>query len=288
MDWGGKDYPFQPGSNVKALGPGIHVPLERLSGEGRVAFKFKLGLNGMDDFSIVPLGRDTEVRLTSTWPHPSFVGQYLPETRQISATGFDATWHTSWFSTNANERFQQCGEDHCEALNGTVLGVRLIEPVDVYLMSERSVKYGFLFVFLTFGAFFLFEALKRVGIHPVQYGMVGLALALFFLLLISVSEHIAFPLAYSIAASSCVALVGFYVSHVLHHARWGVGFGAMLGALYGLLYVLLQSEDYALLLGSVLLFALLAVAMILTRQVDWYQLSGSSEPPREPVNDSAA
>jgi len=137
MDWGGKDYPFQPGSNVKLLGPGIHASLWRLAAEGgRVAFKFKLGLNGMDDFSIVPLGRDTEVRLTSSWPHPSFVGQYLPETRQISAMGFDATWRTSWFSTNANERFQQCGEDRCEALHATMLGVRLIEPVDVYLMSS--------------------------------------------------------------------------------------------------------------------------------------------------------
>lgn len=273
LQWNGQGYPLAAGSRLKVIGNGIHANLGRLSPAAQHAsFGMTLALNGMGSLNLLPLGRETEVKLQAEWPHPSFIGQFLPETRQISDKGFNAEWRTTWFATNADERLQQCLQGNCQGLQATSLGVRLVDPVDVYLMSERSVKYGFLFVFLIFGAFFLFEALKRLAVHPVQYGLVGLALALFFLLLLSLAEHIAFAWAYGLAASASVLLIGFYVTHILQHTRRGFGFGALLAALYGLLFVLLQSEDYALLLGSLLLFTLLSIAMIVTRKLDWYRL----------------
>ncbi|WP_137938363.1 cell envelope integrity protein CreD [Chitinivorax sp. B] len=276
--WNSQAITFEPGTQLPQLGSGIHARVPDVTeAGGTVPFQLSLKLSGMDNLNFMPLGRDTDVSLTSSWRHPSFFGQYLPESRTIDKNGFQASWKTSWFATNANERFQQCLGGNCENFNTMQLGVKLMDPVDSYVMSGRSVKYGFLFVFLTFGAFFLFEALKRMAVHPVQYGMVGLALALFFLLVVSLSEHIPFAAAYATAAIACVTLNGFYVAHALKHRLRGLGFAGLLGALYGLLYLLLQSEDYALLLGSLLLFLLLAVAMVLTRKVDWYQLGQANE-----------
>ena len=144
-----------------------------------------------------------------------------------------------------------------------------VDPVDQYLKSERAVKYGFLFILLTFAGFFLLEVLRRFSVHPVQYGLVGLALALFFLLLLSFSEHIGFAAAYAVSAVACVGLITYYVTHVLGSRAHGAGFGAALATLYALLYAILGSEDYALLTGSVLVFALLALVMVLTRRVNW-------------------
>jgi inner membrane protein len=157
----------------------------------------------------------------------------------------------------------------CADFTGRHFGVSFIDPVDQYLKSERAVKYGFLFILLTFAGFFLLEVLRRFSVHPVQYGLVGLALALFFLLLLSFSEHIGFAAAYAVSALACVGLIAYYVTHVLGSRAHGAGFGAALAALYALLYAILGSEDYALLTGSVLVFALLALVMVLTRRVNW-------------------
>jgi inner membrane protein len=156
--------------------------------------------------------------------------------------------------------------------------VRFVQPVDVYQQSERAVKYGILFVALTFVAFFLFETLRRLAIHPIQYGLVAAALAIFFLLLVSLSEHLPFAMAYGVASGACVGLLTFYAGHMLGSVGRGVGFGALLVTLYGLLYVILQSEDYALLLGTLLLFGALGVVMIATRRVNWYRLNEAATP----------
>lgn len=148
--------------------------------------------------------------------------------------------------------------------------MRFIEPVDVYSMANRALKYAFLFVALSFAAFFLFEVLKSLRIHPAQYLLVGLALAMFFLMLLSLSEHIAFGRAYLVSAAACIGLQGFYLSHVLGNAKRGIGFAVLLGALFLALYGLLVAEDIALLMGSLLLFGLLAAAMAMTRKLDWY------------------
>ncbi|PHV10364.1 cell envelope integrity protein CreD [Chitinimonas sp. BJB300] len=275
INWGSSTLDFAPGARLKALGGGIHANLAAYDGAAAsIPFSFKLSLNGMDDLNVVPLGRDTEVSLQSDWRHPSFSGRFSPEDRAVSDKGFTARWRTSWFSTNLSEHFEQCAtSSQCEPFQNARLGVRLIEPVDAYLQTDRAVKYGFLFVFLTFCTFFLTEVLKRIAIHPVQYALVGLSLAVFFLLLLSFSEQWAFGPAYLLAALACVTQNAFYASHALG-SRWrGLGFAGLLSALYGLLYVLLRSEDHALLLGSLLLFGLLTTVMVLTRKLNWYDLA---------------
>ena len=143
--------------------------------------------------------------------------------------------------------------------------------MDQYLKSERAIKYALLFIALTFAGFFLFEVLRDLSVHPIQYALVGAALALFYLLLLSLSEHLGFGLAYLLSAGGCVLLIGFYLCHVLHSLARGLGFATGLALLYALLYGLLSAEDYALLMGALLLFALLGVFMVLTRRLDWYR-----------------
>ena len=231
-----------------------------------------LNLQGMERLEFVPIGRDTLVDLHSLWPHPSFVGRFLPEQRAVTDAGFQARWRTSYFATNVEQLLNQCGQRACDALLENALGVTFMQPVDIYLQTERAVKYGMLFIGLTFAAFFLFELFKSLAIHPIQYALVGIALAIFYLLLLSLSEHLRFGISYLIAAVACVGLLAFYAAYLLRSLRRAVGFATLLGSLYAVLYVLLQLEDYALLMGSLLLFTIVAAVMILTRKVDWYQL----------------
>jgi inner membrane protein len=268
------EIPFQPGTSTALLESGVHaiVPPGDATQPRRIDYEIGLVLTGTREFNVAPVGRETNVKLESDWPHPSFVGEYLPRNRDISAAGFAAQWQTSFFSTNMEEALARCtSHDHqdCAEFNGRQFGVSFIDPVDHYLKSERAAKYAFLFIGLTFAGFFLTEVLRRVSVHPVQYGLVGLALAMFFLLLLSFSEHIGFAAAYAVSAAACVGLITFYVTHVLASRGQGLGFGAALAGLYGLLYGILSSEDYALLMGSLLVFALLAAVMILTRRVSW-------------------
>ena len=167
----------------------------------------------------------------------------------------------------------------------TGFAVRLVEPVDRYLMTERAMKYALLFLALVFGAVFLVEALSSRPVHAVQYGLTGLGMAMFYLLLLSLSEHLGFGLAYAIAAGACASLLAYYLAGVLGSRRRGLAFGAGLAGLYGVLYLLLRSEDFALLVGSAVLFAALATAMVLTRRVDWSAL-GRAPPPRPQARDA--
>lgn len=180
-----------------------------------------------------------------------------------------ATWTVDSLAANVAEKlYQSLRLDEFDSF-----GLKLIDPVNVYSMSERATKYGFLFIGLTFAAIFLFDLGKKMAIHPAQYSLVGLALAMFFLLLLSLSEHLAFDVSYAIAATATVGLIGFHLSAVLGSlARGGIA-GGLLGGLFAALYGLLQSEDNALVLGSLLLFGLLALAMAVTRRMDWYRLA---------------
>lgn len=153
------------------------------------------------------------------------------------------------------------------------VGLSLVDPVNVYTQADRASKYGLLFVLLTFIGFFMFELIQQLPIHPIQYGLVGLALAIFFLLLVSLSEHIEFGVAYLISSGACIGLLGVYLSAILRSKQRGIGFATMLGLLYAALYGLLISEDNALVLGAGLLFVILAAIMLITRKIDWYQLN---------------
>ena len=211
----------------------------------------------------VPLGEATTTELRGNWPHPSFGGAFLPRTREISKDGFVARWSTTGLASNAAQ------------IDGKakVFEVRLIDPVDVYRQALRAVKYGVLFVVLTFAAFFMFENLKSLPIHPVQYALVGLAQAVFFLLLTSLSEHINFVMAYLVAAIASITLIGIYLAAILRGWRRGFGFGFALATLYASLFGILRSEESALLLGSLLLFFALAGVMLGTRRIEWYGLN---------------
>lgn len=270
---GGQPAAFQSGASIDFLGGGVHAPLPAglaLTPGARIEFAIAVPLQGTGQFDIVPMGRETRVDLRSPWPHPSFTGQFLPASRSIDARGFEARWQTSFFATNLEELTSACARRAgCTSLDAPKLGVSLVDPVDQYLKSERAIKYSLLFIALTFAAFLLCEVLKGAGLHPMHYGLVGLALALFFLLLLSFAEHVGFAAAYALSATACVALLAFYLSHVLRSRARGLVFGAAFGALYAVLYGILAAEDYALLMGSLLLFAVLAAFMILTRGVDW-------------------
>jgi inner membrane protein len=280
--------PFVPGTGTTLLSAGVQAPLTIASASAvqPLQFQIELQLQGTSDFQITPVGRETHVMLTSDWPHPSFVGEFLPRAREVTAAGFSAEWQTSYFATNLEEALSRCRADNsappdpkdqgCADFAGRHFGVSFIDPVDQYLKSERAVKYGFLFIALTFAGFFLMEVLRRVSVHPVQYGLVGLALAMFFLLLLSFSEHIGFAAAFLVSAIACVGVITYYVTHVLGSRAQGAGFGGSLAVLYALLYAILSSEDYALLTGSVLVFALLTLVMVLTRQVNWFGVGESA------------
>jgi inner membrane protein len=228
----------------------------------------------MGGLFVVPVASDNHVTMSCIWPHPSFTGDFLPMSRNVSDEGFTAEWRVNALASSARGAIEDG-----RTLGGLQsLGVRLIDPITPYPLTDRALKYGFLFIGITFAAFFLFEIIRRLRIHPIQYGFVGFAQALFFLLLLSLSEHIRFGLAYGIAMTATCLLLTIYIGAVLGAFTRGLGFGAMLVLLYGALFGLLQSEDHALMAGSVLLFGLLAAVMVLTRNIDWYALMAPAKP----------
>lgn len=230
-------------------------------------FSLPLSLTGTQALAIAPVGDSNHISLKSDWPHPNFGGRFLPRSHQIDEHGFQATWQISHLGRNFSRTLQ--------ASNGQAEALRIdwMQPVNIYLLAERAVKYGILFIGLTFGGFFVTEILRGAPIHPMQYLLVGLALAIFFLLLIALSEHISFTWSYVISATACIGLIGFYLAGALGGKLQGLAFGAGLTGLYGVLYGILHSEDNSLLMGSLLLFAALGGTMLGTRRLDWYGLN---------------
>lgn len=273
IHWDGAPLSPEQGTQLASLPSGVHADVGLLAFDQAQEHTVTVALDvlGMNSLSVAPVGKATTVSLDSAWPHPSSIGRFLPRAKEASAPYFPAKWSVSHLSTNAGTALLATPGSNAPPADS--LGVAFIEPVNLYLQSERAVKYGVLFIGLTFAAFLLFELLKSLRIHALQYGFVGLALTVFFLLLVSLSEHLSFGIAYSVAAVACVSLVTYYVAHVLRGWGRALSFGSQLAALYAALYGLLQSEDNALVLGSVLLFALLAAVMIVTRKVDWYALT---------------
>ena len=271
--------PFAAGTGLDWMRGGVHVPLPQFDGHQAREFTygFELALQGTGQLYVLPIGRSSSVDMQANWPHPSFVGSYLPSRREISGEGFKAHWQTSFFATNLEDALRQCATvADCSEYKQRTFGVSFVDPVDQYLKSERAIKYALLFIALTFAGFFLFEVLKNLSVHPVQYVLVGVALAFFYLLLLSLSEHLGFGAAYGLSASACVLLIGFYLSHVLRSVWRGLGFAGGLAVLYAMLFGLLSAEDYALLMGSLLCFGLLGVFMVLTRRLDWSRVGRSA------------
>lgn len=294
----GRTLELKAGTFHPTYARGLHATLpEALRGQaGRVEVTMDLELVGTQQLSIVPLGSTTEVRMEGDWPHPSFAGSFLPSERELGAQGFTALWRLSSLASTAQQDVLQnrklCtmdthGGDTAGAEPGEPMptaeaasqgsctdsfSVAFVDPVNPYSLADRATKYGLLFIALTFVAVALFELMKQLRVHPVQYLLVGMALCSFFLLLVSLSEHLPFGISYAVAAAACVLLLGYYASHMLGGALRGVPFGAGTALLYGLLYVLLQLEQTALAVGSIALFLVLGAVMVLTRKVNWYGL----------------
>lgn len=252
-------------------------------GNQPVPFTVRLRLAGTESLQWLPLARATSVEVAAPWGDPSFVGGTLPAERKVEPTQFSARWKMLDINRSYGQYWSGDGNPVREALTASAFGVQLYQPVDVYQRNERAGKYGILFVALTFVAFFLFEVLKQLRVHPVQYLMVGAALATFYVLLLALSEQIGFGAAYLVAATAVVLMVGGYASSVLRTRRAGMVLGAVMGLVYAVLYGLVAAEQYALLMGAVVIVLVVALLMYLTRKVDWYALAALPESQRAPA-----
>jgi len=273
---------LKPGTFYGSYPRGVHAPLPMaMVGPAPLQAQIELELVGTESISVVPLGGDTRVQLTSNWPHPSFSGQFLPVDRKVTEEGFEASWRVSSLASTAQQDVTQRDaakrRGTCPPYESSVnsacvetLSVTFVDPSNTYALSDRATKYGLLFIGLTFLAVGMFEFMKSLRVHPIQYLLVGAAMSMFFLLLVSLSEHMPFESAYAVASAACVLLLTYYASHMLGRWSRGLPFGLGIATLYGMLFVLLRMEQTALLLGAVALFAVLAAVMMLTRRVDWY------------------
>ncbi|HIH9998717.1 TPA: cell envelope integrity protein CreD [Klebsiella variicola] len=271
----------EPGLGISGDGAGIHMPMPALAEDNKpLEIAFSLDLNGTGEFSLVPIGRNSELQLTSNWPHPGFLGSFLPTQREVSAAGYRAHWQSSWFANDMGSYFKDDMEIPWSRL--PAFSADVMSLADQYQLTDRATKYAILLIGLTFMAFFVFESLTRHPLHPMQYLLVGLSLVLFYLVLLALSEHVGFTAAWLAASLSGAVMNGVYLQAVLRGWRNSLLFVAALLLLDGVMWFLLHSEDSALLLGTGVLVLALSVLMFLTRRVDWYALSlpkGSAPPP---------
>ena len=262
----------EPGLGISGDGAGIHMPMPALAEDNKpLEIAFSLDLNGTGEFSLVPLGRNSELQLTSNWPHPGFLGSFLPTKREVNAAGYRAHWQSSWFANDMGSYFKDDMEIPWSRL--PAFSADVMSLADQYQLTDRATKYAILLIGLTFMAFFVFESLTRRPLHPMQYLLVGLSLVLFYLVLLALSEHIGFTAAWLAASLSGAVMNGIYLQAVLRGWRNSLLFVAALLLLDGVMWFLLHSEDSALLLGTGVLALALSVLMFLTRRVDWYALS---------------
>ena len=289
ISFNGATLKFREGTNLQMLAAGLHVPLALPPG-GSVRFSISLELAGTERLAFSPTAATSVVSVKSAWPDPHFSGSYLPRDRTVGTGGFSAEWSISALASDVQQQVRHLASQTRSEQRPQHAPVRVdafevgfIEAVNTYLLAERSAKHGALIIVLVFGAMFLFDTLRSLNAHPLQYAFVGLALVIFFLLLLSLSEHIAFGVAYLIAAMACTSLITYYLSYVLANQRRALGFGAALAAMYATIYSILISEGTALLMGSVLLFMVLAAVMIVTRRIDWRQTGPGVNGPASPL-----
>ena len=244
-------------------------PLKNLSAENNQLqpFLLQMKMNGSESLKFIPIGKETTATMDSNWNSPSFDGKYLPEdgSRVITKNGFEASWKV----LQINREFEQQFFNSLPDLTEFAFGTKLIIPVDEYQKSERTAKYGFMVIGLTLLVFLLIQLASRIHIHPFQYVMIGLALVMFYTLLISISEHSSFFKAYMIAAASVLGLITIYSRAILKGFKFPLLIGTSLASLYGFIYVIIQLEKYALLVGSIGSFVILAIVMFASRKIDW-------------------
>jgi len=273
VDLDGKSVEWAPDTPTPLSSLQALLAVADLGNHDTLTVRFRIGFAGSDRIAFVPLGRRTEVSLASPWSSPSFSGRYLPTEQTVDRTGFSAKWAISSLGRGYGQLWDGAGnaDPSVHAVLGSAFGLSLLNPVDAYRETDRAIKYGVMFVGLTFAACLLFELATGTRPHAAQYGLIGLSLCVFYLLLLSFSEQTGFGPAYLASAAAVVGQASIYNCALHRRVLPALGFGALLAGLYGGLYALLQLEDLALLSGSLLLFAVLSVAMWLTRNLHRHQ-----------------
>ena len=274
IHWNDADYFFEPGTDdITPNRSGYHVDLPDIkNANGKMAFSIQLVLNGSKGIYMAPLGKDSLLKVTAPWPDPSFQGKWLPTSRKIDAGGFSAQWQIPYLGRNFPQQTREFSSTD-ENISNSLVGVDLITPVDSYRMTERSIKYETLFLVLTFAVIWLMEVLAKLRVHVVQYLFIGAGLCLFYLLELSLSEHLGFYWAYVVATLAIVSVVSAYSYFVLQTGKRATIIGVMLTGLYAYLFTLLQEQNYSLLIGSISLFVMLSAVMFITRNIDWHKLT---------------
>ena len=269
----GKAQQVLSGTNLDFFGSGFHSKVSLLDKNKPFNFDINIQVKGMGSINFLATAKENNISITSDWKHPSFIGSFLPVKRDITDNGYSAKWKTGVFSTNIENTIEKCFSNDCSELYVSSFGVNHIQSVDIYLKSLRSVKYGLLVVIITFTLFVLYEVLNTgVRIHPISYLLTGMALAIFFLLLVALSEHISFALSYWISSIACAGLIGYYVRYLSDSKMHGASMFGLLNSFYLVLFFIIRSEDHALLSGSILLFVLLTTVIVVTKNVDWYKM----------------
>lgn len=274
LNWNGDKKSVDPGSGVPNLiksGVTVSNIFEDRPNSNSFNFSFNLQLQGSQYLGFTPLGKETTVKLTSEWPDPSFTGSFLPDDRSVTDEGFSATYKI--LELNRNYPQFWVGDRNIENIQQSAFGVNLLLPVNDYQKAMRSVKYALLAISLTFLTFFLIEIFNEKEVHPFQYILVGLALCLFYTLLVSISEYANFNIAYIISSISVITIIGLYTKSILNDIKQTAVLVLILCLTYTFVYITLQVQDYALLIGSVALTAILAFTMYITRNINWYELS---------------
>ena len=271
LQWNNENVSFNPGvSSTDVVNSGINARVSISDNDSlSYQFSFSLDLKGSQLLYFTPMGKETDITMNSGWGNPSFNGAFLPDTREISPEGFKANWNV----LHLNRNFPQIWTGSRYSTAESAFGVDLLLPVDNYQKSHRSIRYAILFIGFTFLVFFFIEVLNKVFIHPVQYILVGIALIVFFTLLLALSEHILFNLAFIGSALATLLLIAGYIRAILKSWKLTGLITGILAVLYSFIFVIIQLQDYALLIGSIGVFVILAVTMYFSRKIDWYNLS---------------
>ncbi|PCJ20762.1 MAG: cell envelope integrity protein CreD [Candidatus Cloacimonadota bacterium] len=272
-----KSMKLEPGLICQdVLSSGVHARI-KINQQNKLKFKISTIIKGSEYIQFTPIGKETYLNLKSSWPDPSFNGSFLPNERKISKKGFEAKWKI----LNLNRNYPQKWIESQHRIDQSSFGVKLFIEADVYQQTMRSVKYAFMFILFTFTAFFFCEILNNRRVHPIQYLLIGLAVIVFYTLLLSISEYIDFDIAYLIATIATVSIITLYAKSILKSNQMAIAVCGVLTILYGFLFILLQLKDMALLLGSFGLFIVLSTSMYLTRHIDWYNLSHQKDDSHE-------
>ncbi len=269
LKWNDSNYNLIAGlKSNNVLNNGFHSIIPFDEKNNLYAFEMDLLVNGLDNLEFLPIGKTTEVNVKSSWNNPSFAGAYLPTSRKVNEAGFTASWIVNYF----NRAFPQLWNENAYQIFPSAFGVKLLVPVDEYQKTMRTSKYGLMIIVLTFLSFFMIELFGKKAIHPIQYLLIGLALIIFYSLLLAISEYLSFDLSYLISALLVILLISFYIASVYKSTRIGSIIFAALTVFYGLMYTILQLQDYSLLVGNIALFMLLASVMFFTRKINWFDV----------------